>query len=201
LTWEVLNAIGTVAFAISGAIIAMREDYDILGVYVLAFITAFGGGTIRNIVIGIPVQNIWSQGTLFVVVLLAIAILFFLPMNWVDSWDKWGGLFDAMGLASFAIQGAISAIQIGAPLSAVLVAATLTGCGGGIVRDILAGRKPMVLRSEIYALWATFGGLVIGLGFVQGPWTTGALFVVIVVFRMLSIHYRWRLPKRSAMNS
>ncbi|WP_174616488.1 trimeric intracellular cation channel family protein [Virgibacillus ihumii] len=197
MTWDVLNIIGTLAFAISGAIIAMREDYDILGVQVLGFTTAFGGSTIRNLLIGIPIETIWTQGDLFVAVFTTNIIIFILPNDWVQKWDKWGILFDAMGLASFAIQGAMSAVQIGAPLSAVLVAATLTGCGGGMTRDVFAGRKPMIFREEIYALWATLGGLMIGIGFIQGPWMTGALFVVIVTLRMLSVHFRWRLPRHS----
>ncbi|RYG71585.1 trimeric intracellular cation channel family protein [Lentibacillus lipolyticus] len=197
MTWEVLNIIGTLAFAISGAIIAMKENYDILGVQVLGFTTAFGGSTIRNLLIGIPIETIWTQGDLFVAVFLTNIIVFILPIQWLQYWDKWGIFFDAIGLASFAIQGATSAVQVGAPLSAVLVAATLTGSGGGMIRDVFAGRKPMIFREEIYALWATLGGLMIGLGFIQGPWMTGALFVAIVSLRMLSVHYRWRLPQRS----
>ncbi|ASK64236.1 hypothetical protein CFK37_00140 [Virgibacillus phasianinus] len=197
MTWDVLNIIGTIAFAISGAIVAMREDYDILGVQVLGFTTAFGGSTIRNLLIGIPIENIWQQGDLFIVVFLTIIVIFILPNQWLQYWDKWGFLFDAMGLASFAMQGALSAVQIGAPLSAVLVAATLTGSGGGMIRDVFAGRKPMIFREEIYALWATLGGLMIGLGFIQGPWSTGALFVAIVILRMLSVHFKWRLPQHS----
>ncbi|WP_164669367.1 trimeric intracellular cation channel family protein [Virgibacillus doumboii] len=197
MTWEVLNIIGTLAFAISGAIIAMKEDYDILGVQVLGFTTAFGGSTIRNLLIGIPIENIWTQGDLFIAVFLTNIIVFILPTQWLQYWDKWGIFFDALGLASFAIQGALSAVGVDAPLSAVLVAATLTGSGGGMIRDVFAGRKPMIFREEIYALWATFGGLMIGLGLIQGPWSTGALFVAIVTLRMLSVHYKWRLPQHS----
>src|SRR5699024_1390162 len=123
MTWEVLNIIGTLAFAISGAIIAIKEDYDILGIQVLGFTTAFGGGTIRNLLIGIPIETIWTQGNLFIAVFLINSIVFILPTQWLQYWDKWGILFDAMGLASFAIQGVNSAVQVGAPLSAVLVAA------------------------------------------------------------------------------
>lgn len=197
MTWEVLNVVGTIAFAISGAIIAMQEDYDILGVYVLGFTTAFGGSTIRNLLIGIPIETIWAQGTLFVVVFLVITVVFLLPNSWIQYWNRWGILFDAIGLASFAIQGALSAVQVNASLSAVLVAATLTGSGGGMIRDVLAGRKPMIFREEIYALWATLAGLIIGLNLISGPWLTGVLFIAIVVLRMCSVHFKWRLPRRS----
>ncbi|GAB4074317.1 trimeric intracellular cation channel family protein [Barrientosiimonas marina] len=197
MTWDVLNIIGTLAFAISGAIIALKEHYDILGVQVLGFTTAFGGSTIRNLLIGIPIENIWTQGDLFIAVFLTNIIIFILPRQWFEYWFKWGILFDAIGLASFAIQGAVSAVEIGAPLSAVLVAATLTGSGGGMIRDVFAGRKPMIFRAEIYALWAALGGLMVGLGVIQGPWMTGALFAAIVTLRMLSVQFKWRLPQRS----
>lgn len=200
MTWEVLNIIGTLAFAISGALIAMEEDYDIVGVLVLGFTTAYGGSTIRNLLIGIPIESgpIWTQGDLVAAVFFTIIIVFLIPDRWwIRYWNKWGIFFDAIGLASFAIQGATAAVQINAPLSAVLVAATLTGAGGGMIRDVFAGRKPMIFREEIYALWATFGGLMIGLGFVQGPWATGALFVMIVTLRMCSVHFNWRLPRHS----
>lgn len=197
MTWDILNIIGTIAFAISGAIVAMEEDYDILGVQVLGFTTAFGGGTIRNLLIGIPVEAIWQQGTLFIIAFLAITLIFLIPLKWLKYWNRWGILFDAMGLAAFAIQGALSAVQIGAPFSAVLVAATLTGVGGGMIRDVFAGRKPLIFREDIYALWATLGGIMIALGFIKGPWMTGFLFATIVILRMLSVHFKWKLPRRS----
>lgn len=65
MTWEVLSMIGTVAFAVSGAIVAMEEEYDILGVYILGIVTAFGGGAIRNLLIGVPVSALWEQGLFF----------------------------------------------------------------------------------------------------------------------------------------
>ncbi|WP_077330079.1 trimeric intracellular cation channel family protein [Virgibacillus siamensis] len=195
MIWDVLNVVGTIAFAISGALIATEEDYDILGVYVLGFVTAFGGSTIRNLLIGIPIENIWTQGDLFVVVFLVITVVFLLPNAWVQYWNKWGIFFDAIGLASFAIQGSLSAVQVGAPLSAILVAATLTGSGGGMVRDVLAGRKPMIFRADIYALWATLAGLMIGLELVSGLWQTSALFVAIVTLRMCSVRFKWGLPR------
>ena len=195
MTWEILNIIGTVAFAISGAIIAMEEKYDIFGVYILGFTTAFGGGTIRNLLIGLPMEIIWQQERLFIVCFVAITLILILPTFWLEYWRRWGMFFDAIGLAAFAIQGAISAQDANASLSAILVAATLTGVGGGALRDILAGRKPMIFQKEIYALWATLIGLMIGLGYVNNPVTITILFVAIVVLRMLSVRYNWTLPR------
>ncbi|VEF49417.1 YvgT [Bacillus freudenreichii] len=90
MVWDVLNIVGTRAFVISGAIIAIEEDYDILGAYVLGFITAFGGGTIRNLLIGIPIQEIWQQGNFFIVAFIAITLVFLLPNDWLQYWNKWG---------------------------------------------------------------------------------------------------------------
>jgi len=198
LIWDILNYIGTIAFAISGAIIAMDEEYDILGFYVLGFTTAFGGGAFRNLLIGIPIEDIWAQDYLFIAAFFTITAIFLIPGHWLTYWDEWGIFFDAIGLAAFAVQGATFAVHAGAPLSAVIVAATLTGSGGGMIRDLFAGRKPMIFREEVYALWAALGGLAIGLGLINGPWTTGILIVLIVVFRMLSVRYKWRLPRHSS---
>lgn len=199
MSWEVFNIIGTIAFAISGAVVAMEEEYDILGVYVLGLVTAFGGGIVRNLLIGIPVSSIWSQGDLLKIALLAMTIVFLLPSRWIFRWKRWENLFDAIGLSAFAIQGALYATQMQHPLSAVMVAAMMTGIGGGIIRDVLAGRKPTVLRAEIYAVWAMLAGFVIKLGWVNSevPIQLYILFGLIVVLRLVSVHYNWRLPKRT----
>lgn len=195
MTWEILNIIGTIAFAISGAIVAMEENYDILGIYFLGFTTAFGGGTIRNILIGLPIEQIWLQERLFIICFVAMTIILILPNMWIDYWNKWGIFFDAIGLAAFAIQGALFALQANASISAVLVAATLTGAGGGVLRDILAGRKPMIFQNEIYAIWATLAGLLVGLGYITGPVSTISLLIIIIILRMCSVYFKWTLPR------
>jgi len=73
----------------------------------------------------------------------------------------------------------------------------LTGSGGGMIRDIMAGRKPLVLRDEIYAVWALGAGFVIGMADLQKTWGLFVLFLLVVLFRMLSVHYKWKLPRRS----
>ncbi|MFL6559492.1 MAG: trimeric intracellular cation channel family protein [Bacillus sp. (in: firmicutes)] len=196
MTWDVLSMIGTIAFAVSGAIVAMEEEYDIFGVYILGIVTAFGGGAIRNLLIGVPVSALWDQGLFFQIALLSITAVFLFPTNLLKHWQKWGNLFDAIGLSAFAIQGAIYAVNMDLPLSAVIVAAVLTGIGGGIIRDLLAGRKPIVLRAEIYALWAILTGLFIGLGIAQNPWELYILFIIVTVLRVLSYTFDWKLPIR-----
>lgn len=197
MTWEIFSIIGTIAFAVSGAIVAMEEDYDILGVYILGIVTAFGGGAVRNLLIGVPVSALWEQGMLFQIALVAMTAVFLFPNNLLKHWRKWGNFFDAIGLGAFAIQGALFATSMGHPISAVVVAAVLTGSGGGIIRDLLAGRKPLVLRSEIYAVWAIIAGLAIATGLASSPIELLTLFVGIVTLRVLSYTYNWRLPHRA----
>lgn len=197
MTWEILNLLGTIAFAISGAIVAMQARYDMLGIYVLAFVTAFGGGAIRNVLIGLPVSVLWDQQLLFIMTFVVVTLFFLFPAGLIERWNRWGHFFDAMGLAAFSIQGALFAYDMGLPLSAVIVAATLTGTGGGMIRDVLAGRRPLVFRDEIYAIWAILVGLIVGLGWMTQEWLFYVLFIVIVLMRMLSVIYNWKLPKRS----
>jgi uncharacterized membrane protein YeiH len=194
--WELLSMIGTIAFAVSGAVVAMEEEYDILGVYVLGLVTAFGGGVVRNLLIGYPVSSLWNQGDYFRVAIVAMTIVFILPTGWIKKYKTPEVLLDAIGLSAFAIQGALYAVNMERPLSAVIVAAMMTGIGGGIVRDVLAKRKPLVLRDEIYAVWAMLGGLCLGLGWKQNAISLFALFALIVLMRMLSIYYKWKLPRR-----
>jgi uncharacterized membrane protein YeiH len=197
MTWEVLSIIGTIAFAVSGAIVAMEEEYDILGVYILGIVTAFGGGAIRNLLIGVPVSALWEQGFLFQIALLSITAVFLFPNNLLRHWRRWGSFFDAIGLSAFAIQGALYASEMNHPISAIIVAAVLTGSGGGMIRDLLAGRKPLVLRSEIYAIWAVLCGAAIGLNFVTEAWELYTLFILTTSLRVMSYSYKWRLPHRN----
>ncbi|KFZ42808.1 hypothetical protein CS060_06005 [Anoxybacillus flavithermus] len=197
MTWEVLSMIGTIAFAISGAIVAMEEEYDILGVYILGIVTAFGGGAVRNVLIGVPVSVLWQQQTLFFIAFLAMTIVYLFPHKMLPHWQRWGNFFDALGLSAFAIQGALYAVQMNRPLSAVIVAAVLTGSGGGMIRDVLAGRKPLVLRDEIYAVWAILAGVAVGTGIAHSPISLYVLFIVVAALRILSYTYNWKLPNKS----
>lgn len=137
--WDLLTIIGTIAFALSGAIVAMEEDFDILGMFILGFVTAFGGGAIRNLLIGLPIGTLWSQGDAFYFALAAMLLIMLFPNVVTKGWLKAEVLTDAIGLASFSVQGAMYAMKLQQPLSAVIVAAVLTGAGGGVVRDVLAG--------------------------------------------------------------
>ncbi|MGB3260921.1 trimeric intracellular cation channel family protein [Paenisporosarcina sp.] len=197
MAWDVLSIIGTIAFAVSGAIVAMEEEYDLFGVYLLGIVTAFGGGAIRNLLIGVPVSALWEQEMMFQIALIAITAVFLFPQNLLKHWNRWGNFFDAIGLSAFAIQGALFAVQLNLPISATVVAAVLTGSGGGIVRDVLAKRKPLVLRNEIYAVWAAVTGLVIGVGLIASDVSLYILFLITTALRVVSYMKKWRLPFRT----
>lgn len=195
--WEILNIIGTIAFALSGVLVALEERYDLMGVYILGFITAFGGGAIRNLLIGVPVTELWNQGALFTLAFLVMTLAFFFPniLNW--TLQKRGVFFDAIGLGTFSAQGAMFAASMGLPISAAIAAAALTGAGGGMVRDVLAGRKPMFLHKEIYIAWTLIPGLLIGSGLVTSD--IGAFLIVsaVVLLRLGSVQKQWHLPYQS----
>lgn len=174
----------------------MEEEYDLFGVYILGVVTAFGGGALRNLLIGVPPATLWDQGFLFQVAIVSITIIFLFPNNLLVHWERWGTYFDAVGLSAFAIQGAMFAVHLHLPISAVVVAAVLTGSGGGIIRDLLAGRKPLVFKKEIYGVWAAAGGLLIGLGYFEGDLALYILLIVTTGLRILSLIFHWHLPSR-----
>ncbi|HHY74757.1 MAG TPA: trimeric intracellular cation channel family protein [Bacillus bacterium] len=199
MVWDVLNVIGTIAFAISGAIIAMEVKYDIIGAYALGLITAFGGGAVRNLLIGIPIHVLWQQTTLFIIAMITITIVFLLPNKTVNRLKEWDFLnfFDAVGLSAFAIQGAMFAHANGLPIIAIMFSAAITGAGGGIIRDVLAQQKPLVFQKEVYLFWAMFAGLIIGMGWAEKPYQLYSLFAIILLLRVISYRFGWSLPSRA----
>lgn len=192
--WETFTYIGTIAFALSGALVAIEEKYDLFGVYVLGLVTAFGGGVIRNLLIQAPVSDLWKQKELLFAAIISITFLFFIPVQKILRLQK-GILFsDAVGLAAFSIQGAIAAKNFQDSLAAVLFAAVVTGVGGGVLRDVLAGRKPLIFQKETYAIWCLLAGLLIGLDYVKTDELLLLLFLTIITLRMISLYYQWQLP-------
>ncbi|AUW93073.1 hypothetical protein BXT84_03175 [Sulfobacillus thermotolerans] len=204
LVLTILSIIGSAAFAMSGALVAIEEDYDIFGIMVLGFMTAFAGGMIRNLIVGLPIAMVWHQNGAFIAALIAILLAILSPSAVVKYGLKTMLIFDALGLSTFAVEGALYAARIHAPLSTVMVAAVMTGTGGGVIRDILAQRKPLVLRADIYAMWALLAGAIIGFQWIQTQkdWHIYTLIIAIFGLRLLSMKFHWRLPHaRESLNS
>jgi uncharacterized membrane protein YeiH len=198
MAWDYLNIIAIIAFAFSGAIVALEEKYDVFGIYILGLAASFGGGIIRNILLGLPIKPIWEQGVLLETALISITIFYILPKRWIYEWNHCNSFIDAVGLSAFAIQGSIYALDLNLPLGAVILSSVVTGIGGGMVRDVLAGRKPVILQQEIYAVWAMSVGLILGLGWIDkhSEIQLILLFIVITGLRVLSIVYKWHMRFR-----
>ncbi len=194
---QALDLIGTSVFALSGATLAVRARMDVFGVLVLAVVTAVSGGIIRDLLIGIvPPMSIanWQPVGLAVV---SGALCFQWP-RLLERLAHPVQFFDATGLGVFAVSGAQIALDHGlnAPMAAVL--GMLSGIGGGMVRDVLMARVPVVLRSEIYALAALVAAVVVVAGHQLGisPTITTPIGALLCVFlRIMAIYRGWRLPQ------
>lgn len=202
-----LEIIGTISFALSGALVAIRSKLDIFGVLFIGCITAVGGGIIRDLLIGVTPPAIFSN--LYVILIAALTALIVFVFAYFNK-EKFFALsskietvnnfFDALGLAAFSVMGTeiafVNGFSENIPLSILL--GMLTGVGGGMIRDVLTNSTPYIFKKHVYAL-ASIGGalLYFGLRFVfadvVAPTLLGMAFVLII--RMLATKYRWSLPK------
>lgn len=196
MSWVVLHFIGIIAYAATGALVAIEAGYSFIGVFVLGLTTSFGGGIIRNLIIDAPVSGLW-EANIVAVVFATLTIIILLPVKWIHHWRRWGLFFDSIGLASFALQGALSASQLHNSLGLVLLSAIFTGLGGGMIRDLLAGRKPLALKEEIHAVLTLICGFCVWLDWTHPFQLTLVIFGVVTI-RMLAIQLKWKLPFLSA---
>ncbi|WP_445477510.1 trimeric intracellular cation channel family protein [Lysinibacillus irui] len=194
MTWSVLHNIGIIAYAISGAFVALQANYSFIGIFVLGLTTSYGGSIIRNVVLDIPVSNIWERHSLLVV-FITLTTLLFIKRDWIHHWNRWGYFFDSIGLASFAIQGGLLAKSLNHDLGIIIIASMFTGVGGGMIRDLLAGRTPLALREEIHAVLTFLCALCIWAGW-NSPLELTIIVIVIVLIRMLSVNnkLKWQRP-------
>ncbi|MGI2326772.1 trimeric intracellular cation channel family protein [Planococcus sp. YIM B11945] len=198
MSWTLLIMIGITAYAASGGLIAIEVEYSFIGVFVLGLTTAFGGGTIRNLLIGAPVSSLWEPQTI-AIVFATLVVIVLLPLEWTSHWKRWGLFFDSIGLATFALQGALAVQLIDGHIGLMLLAAMFTGLGGGMIRDLLAGKQPLALKEEIHAILTLFCGIYVWLGWTNPLELTLAVFLVVAI-RMAAIHsgVRFHLPYRFA---
>jgi uncharacterized membrane protein YeiH len=155
----IIEALGTFAFAVSGATAAIRSRFDLFGIFVLAFVTAIGGGTIRDLLIGnLPVN--WLTDTLAIVTVIA-GFLFTLGVyRKMKKLEGWLFAFDAAGLGLFTVMGTQIGLENGMSIGISIALGTITGCFGGVLRDVLAGSKPLIFQKEVYAMAAITGGII-----------------------------------------
>lgn len=201
---RVLEIIGTVAFAASGALIAMKKHMDLLGVIVLGVVTAIGGGILRDLILGITPPLAFRDPTCAVVA-ICTAIVLFIP--WVRHHLMYNSrLFDAallvmdsVGLGVFTVMGIWNALSFSPDRSTFLLVfvGLLTGVGGGVIRDILAGNTPYILVKHIYACASLIGAISCTLLLRCLPQYAAMLIAILLVLivRLLSAYFRWNLPR------
>jgi uncharacterized membrane protein YeiH len=191
-----LDLFGTFVFALSGAMVGVRHRLDIFGVLVLSYAAATAGGITRDLLIGaVPPASVADWRYIVVPVIAGLATFRWHPA--VQRWQSPVLIFDAAGLALFAVSGALKALAFDLnPLAAVLLG-MLTGIGGGMLRDLLVAEVPTVLHAELYAVAALAGaGVVIGGHLLQLPSLPVAVVGAALCFglRLVAIRRRWALP-------
>lgn len=192
----VIDLVGTFAFAISGATVGVRNRLDLFGVLVLSFAAAAAGGITRDVMIGATPPVALANWHYLAVSCLAGVVTFYRYAD-IERLRNPVRLFDAAGLALFAVIGTLKALEHGlGPVGAVLLG-MLSGIGGGIVRDVLVARTPVVFQSDLYAVAAMLAAVVIVVGDSFGLRTLPVMLVAAALcfgLRYMAIRYDWHLP-------
>jgi len=192
-----LDLIGTAAFAASGALAGIRRGMDLFGVLVLGMVTAIGGGTLRDLLLG-DLPPFCLQNEIYLWLPAAVALLVFLGHRWLFRFENPLLYFDAVGLGTFVVIGTSKALNLDTgPFGAVLMG-VMTGTAGGVIRDVLCNEIPLIMRREIYASACLLGGaLLVLLRHSNAPHELSLLLAAgsVILLRLLAIHYNWSLPK------
>lgn len=192
---EVLDFIGTFAFAISGIRLASAKQFDLFGAYVVGVVTAIGGGTLRDLMLG--VTPIWMTNPMYLICSgIALLWVIFFGKRIINQQVTFF-IFDTIGLALFTVVGVEKTLDLGFPLWVAIIMGTITGAAGGVFRDVFINEIPLIFRKEIYALACIIGGLCYGICNVMGVdviinecISGAAVFAV----RILAVKYHLCLP-------
>lgn len=195
---EIADIIGVICFALSGFLIAVHYKLDILGVFISAFLTALGGGMIRD-VLADRTPYVFTDTIPVSLVIATVIISLILKLHKIDDLEGKTAFIisDAIGLVSFAITGSLIAIENNFNFLGVLILAFITAVGGGTIRDVLINRVPAVLVSEFYATVAIIVGLIsyaLHLFNLQSIPALIAVFIFGVALRLLAYYKNWHLP-------
>lgn len=192
-----LDLIGTAAFAASGAWIGVRRHMDLFGVLVLGLVTAVGGGTLRDLLVGdIPPFSLQDETYLYVAIVAALAV--FINRERFKQFEKPLLYLDAIGLGTFVVIGTTKALDFDLGFLGAVLMGVMTGTAGGLLRDVLANEVPLILRREIYASACLAGGvlLVVLEHFsVARPIAALVAALATILIRLMAIRYDWSLPK------
>lgn len=191
----IIEVLGTIAFAISGIRLAATKNFDWFGAYIVGFVTAIGGGTLRDLLLDIPVFWMQTWWYLAVTGLSLAAVIAF--QNALVSRDKILFLFDSVGLALFCVIGIQKALAVGYPMWVATIMGITTGAFGGVIRDILINEEPLVFRKDIYATACLAGAMVYWVIMVCGGSAMAqqlACAIVVIILRILALRYNLSLP-------
>lgn len=193
----IIDILGTFSFAVSGAFLAMQKRLDPFGVLVVSFVTAIGGGTLRDILIGnLPVGWLRNETATVVIFASAIAAMFF--SRFLKQFTTTLFLFDALGLGLFTVIGIEIGIDKHFSMGICIALGTISACFGGVIRDVLLNNVPLLFRKEIYAMACIAGGL---LYFLLEKMAIDAVLakitciVFIFAIRVLAFRFKWSLPQ------
>lgn len=193
---QLIDVLGTVAFAVSGVFAAMQKKLDVFGILIIAFVTAIGGGTLRDMMIGdLPVS--WMKNINYSIIILittAVVVFFNKP---IKNFQKTLLVFDSIGLGFFTILGIQKGIAFGLHPAVCIALGTVTACFGGVIRDISLNNIPLIFQKEIYATACILGGSIyflllqtsLSIGLIEGLCIT-----LIFLARVLAVRYNWSLP-------
>ena len=205
--FHITEIIGTFAFAVSGAMVAVKKRMDLFGVLLMGGVTALGGGTIRDVLIGHFPPNMFYSYKFLLIAAVSALFIFYIAYEWHDAYtinefhlNNINNIFDAIGLAAFVVTGTQTGINAGYGDNVFLCIflGTLTGIGGGVLRDMMCQEMPAVLRKHVYAVAAIVGGLVYYVLHLYIENTTIPTIVsmaVTIIIRMLATKYKWSLPR------
>lgn len=184
------------AEAMSGALAAGRRNMDIFGVVVIAFVTALGGGTIRDVVLG-HFPLVWTQHPEYIYLVVGAGLVTTLIARYMHHLKRAFLVLDAMGLVAFSLIGCNVALEMNYPIAVVILSGMMTGICGGILRDVLCNQVPVVFRKELYAIVAlVVCVLFVGMGAlgVNAQLNSIISFVAGLSLRLLAIWREWQLP-------
>ncbi len=192
-----LDLIGTFAFAISGALVASKKDFDLFGVLIIAFVTAVGGGMLRDVLINAHPIN-WIGDLNYVWVILSAVLFTFLFKSKIAPLSKTMFLFDTIGIGVFTVLGLQKGLNFELPAVVALIMGMVSAVFGGVIRDVLTNEVPLIFKKEIYASACLSGGLVylIAVKLIEVEWISFILgTITVITIRSIAVRYHLELPK------
>ena len=199
----VLEIIGTAAFAVSGAFVGVRRDMDVFGVIILGLTTDVGGGIIRDLILGITPPRTFLHPIYATIAISASIIVFLIARRGFTekTTGPYGAamlVMDSLGLGAFTVSAIGTAVEQNADYNAFLLVfvGVVTGVGGGVLRDVLAGLTPYIFRKHVYASASILGAVlcVVLMPYTGDAWAIAIGMAAVVITRLLSAYFRWNLP-------